>query len=172
MVTLFIFSGLPGTGKSTLSQQLAQQAKAVYLRIDTIEQALRDLCDFQVEGEGYRLAYRIATDNLRLGIDVVADSCNPLALTRCEWEEVALATQASCFNIEVVCSDTCEHRQRVETRISNISGLILPTWGEVESREYHAWSKDRIIIDTAGKSKIECFDALRLALGFPDKIPN
>ena len=65
--TLFIFSGLPASGKTTLAQQLAAELKAVHLRIDTIEQAIRDLCDFQVEGEGYRLAHRVAADNLRLG---------------------------------------------------------------------------------------------------------
>jgi predicted kinase len=50
---LYIFSGLPGTGKTTLSQKVARQIKAVYLRIDTIEQALRDLCSVNVQREGY-----------------------------------------------------------------------------------------------------------------------
>ena len=77
MTNLYIFAGLPGTGKSTLAQQLARRFKAVHLRIDTIEQGLRDLCDLRVEGEGYRMAYRIAAENLRLGIEVIAASCNP-----------------------------------------------------------------------------------------------
>ncbi|EEQ16447.1 Uncharacterised protein [Yersinia frederiksenii] len=38
---LIIFSGLPGTGKSTIAHLLAERLKAVYLRIDTIEQAIR-----------------------------------------------------------------------------------------------------------------------------------
>src|SRR5512147_1981970 len=97
---LYIFSGLPGSGKSTLSQQIARHVNAVYLRIDTIEQALRDLCAFDVQGEGYRLAYRIAADNLQLGIDVVADCCNPIELTRREWEQVALQAHARYVNIE------------------------------------------------------------------------
>lgn len=32
--TLFIFSGLPATEKTTLAQQLAKKTNAVYLRID------------------------------------------------------------------------------------------------------------------------------------------
>lgn len=40
--TLIIFSGLPGSGKTTLASLLATKFKATYLRIDTIEQALRD----------------------------------------------------------------------------------------------------------------------------------
>ena len=164
MATLFIFAGLPGTGKTTLSQQLARKINAVHLRIDTIEQALRELCHLQVEGEGYRLAYRIAGDNLRLGIDVVADSCNPLELTRREWEQVAVDNGSTFFNIEVVCSDDREHRRRIETRNSKIRGLKLPTWRDVEDREYHDWTKDRIVIDTAGRSEADCLDMLMLAI--------
>ena len=82
---LFVFAGLPGSGKTTLAQHLAADLPAVHLRIDTIEQALRDLCEFDVQGEGYRLAYRVAADNLRLGLNVVADSCNTIELTRREW---------------------------------------------------------------------------------------
>jgi len=159
-VSLYVFSGIPGTGKTVLSQRLASQFKAVHLRIDTVEQALRDLCGIAVEGEGYRLAYRVAADNLRLGVSVVADSCNPIELTRGEWETLARDTRAQCINIEVICSDALEHRQRVESRKSNVAGLVLPTWEEVMRREYHAWTRERIIIDTARKTENECFDEL------------
>jgi predicted kinase len=157
---LYIFSGLPGSGKTTLSQMVAQRLKAVYLRIDTIEQALREFCPVEEGGEGYRLSYRIASDNLRLGMSVVADSCNPIAWTRKEWEEVALGAPADYLNIEIICSDAPEHRRRVETRISTVSGLRLPTWNEVENREYEKWTGDRIIVDTAHKSEIECLNDL------------
>ncbi len=86
---LFIFSGLPATGKSTLAKSISSKFSAIYLRVDTIEQGLRELCNFDAQGEGYQLSYRIATDNLNLGVNVVADSCNPIDLTRNEWEKVA-----------------------------------------------------------------------------------
>lgn len=149
---LFILSGLPGSGKSMLSQYIAKKYQAVYLRIDTIEQGLRDLCDFDVEGEGYELSYRIAADNLKLGINVVADSCNPIILTRKKWEEVAVETNSIFINIEVICSDKNEHRRRIETRVTEVENLRLPTWKEVENREYHPWKKERILIDTANKT--------------------
>ncbi|MEP7272946.1 MAG: AAA family ATPase [Acidobacteriota bacterium] len=153
---LYIFSGLPGSGKSTLAQLVAPQLNAIYLRIDTIEQGLRDLCSVEVQGEGYSLAYRIASDNLHLGLHVVADSCNPIELTRREWEQVAREAEADYINIEITCSDPNEHRLRVETRIAEVSGLKPPTWSEVESREYHDWTADRLIVDTAGRSTTEC----------------
>jgi len=79
---LFILSGLPASGKSTLSKFISKEYQAAYLRIDTIEQRLRDLFKQDIHGEGYGLAYKIAEDNLKLGQNVVADSCNPIMLTR------------------------------------------------------------------------------------------
>lgn len=157
---LYIFSGLPGSGKSTLAQFVANQFEAVYLRVDTIEQALREIYSVNVTSEGYHLAYRIATDNLRLGLSVVADSCNPIELTRREWEQAAREAESDYVNIEVICSDVGEHRARVETRASEVSGLKLPTWNEVQSREYEDWTVDRVVVDTAGRSEAECASEL------------
>lgn len=163
--TLYIFSGLPGAGKSTIARALAMHTGAVYLRIDTIEQALRDLCRVDVEGEGYRLTYRVAADNLCIGADVVADSCNPIELTREEWRRVAAEAGAKAVDIEVVCNDVEEHRRRVEEREADVPGLVLPTWEQIVEREYHAWRTDRIVVDTAGKSAASCAETLFEALG-------
>ena len=147
--TLYLFAGLPGSGKSTLAERLAQHVGAAYVRIDTIEQALRDVCALQVQGEGYRLAYRLAADNLRLDMSVVADCCNPIALTRREWAQVAADVGVPHVHIEVICSNEAEHRQRVEARASTVAGLELHTWQQVQNYVYHAWTVERIVIDTA-----------------------
>lgn len=158
---LFIFSGLPAVGKSTLAKFVVKQFCAVYLRIDTIEQGLKDLCRINVEGEGYRLTYRIATDNLQLDNNVVADCCNPIELTRREWEEVATKNNCRFINIEVICSDKAEHKKRAEERNAEVANMKLPTWNDIESHEYHKWHKSRIVIDTAGKSIQQCETELK-----------
>ncbi len=158
---LFIFSGLPATGKSTLAKLIAKEYNAVYLRIDTIEQGLRDLCNVDVQGEGYRLSYRITSDNLKLDRNVVSDSCNPIYLTRKEWEEVAKENNSLFINIEIICSDKKTHRSRAETRKNEVKNLKLLTWEEIENREYHLWEKENIIIDTANQSIEESFSELK-----------
>jgi len=164
---LYIFSGLPGTGKTTLAKSLSNSVKAVFLRIDTIEQGISDLCNFKVEGEGYRLSYRIAADNLRIGNSVVADSCNPIELTRREWRDVALSNNSSYTNIEIICSDADEHKKRIKDRVCDIPGLALPSWKEVEQREYDSWGENRVIVDTAGKNSNVSFSELLYKLKLP-----
>jgi predicted kinase len=163
--TLFIFSGLPGSGKSTLATKLAPKIGAAYLRIDTIEQGLRDVCELsQIDGKGYRLTYRIAQENLRLGINVIADSVNPWELTRKEWNAVAEEIGAAFINIEVMCADKNVHQGRVEGRGSSVPGLKAPTWEEVLARDYHPWNSARIQLNTSGKSIDESMTDLMLAL--------
>ena len=149
---LYIFGGLPGTGKSALSSRLAGQRGAVYLRIDTIEQAIGRVGINNIGPEGYEVAYGIALDNLRLGLDVVADSVNPLDVTRMAWRETAVLADSPFVEIEIICSNAEEHQARVESRTTDIAGLKLPTWQDVLRRIYEPWHTVPIVVDTAGQS--------------------
>jgi len=168
---LYIFAGLPGVGKTALARLLARDVPAAYLRIDTIEQALRDQRLDPSGPEGYVVAYRLAADNLRLGMSVVADSVNPSARTRRAWRDVATRAGVPFAEIEVICSDLAEHRRRVESRAGDIVGLRLPTWDDVRTRERDPWDTTPIVIDTAGRAESESFAALRRDLNSLDHQP-
>lgn len=151
---LIAFGGLPGTGKTTVAQALARKLAAVYLRIDTLEQAIKACkrSDADIGAAGYVAAYAVAGDNLRLGLTVVADSVNSLEITRNAWRNVAINASARIFEIELVCSDAVMHRHRVEGRKSDIPDFQLATWQSVLERRYEPWKSAHLVVDTAMSS--------------------
>jgi predicted kinase len=160
--TLYILAGLPGTGKSTIARALSRKAGAVWLRIDTIEQGLIEsgISRDDIYDKGYRIAYAIAADNLRCGQSVIADSVNPLPITRAAWRSVATDTNAGRIEIEIACSKTEEHRRRIAERQSDIPNMRLPTWTDIQEREYHQWVESQLRIDTAKLSVEDAVNAI------------
>lgn len=152
---LIIVGGLPATGKSAVARVLAERLRAAYVRIDSIEAAID-----RAEGParetngwdappGYAVGYAVAADQLRTGLDVVAESVNPLRASRDAWRDAGLQAGAGVLEVEVVCSDANEHRRRAEERVPDIDGLVQPTWEQIADREYERWERDRLVLDTA-----------------------
>jgi predicted kinase len=148
---LVVFSGLPGTGKTTISRAVATQRAATYLRIDIIEQAIRSAGVLlgDVGPSGYIVANALAASNLANGLTVIADCVNPVPESRQGWRTTADRARATLLEVEVVCSDLIEHRRRIEERISDIDGLALPTWHAVMNSDYCPRSEPRLVIDSA-----------------------
>jgi predicted kinase len=163
---LIILGGLPGTGKTTIARELARQLGAVHVRIDSIEEAILDsgVLNSPINDAGYRVGNAVAADNLRIGRTVIADSVNPIPLSREAWVEVANRARVSAVEIEVICSDSKEHQRRVETRISDIPGSRALTWQDVVSRDYRPWDREHIVIDTAGRTVEQVVTILRGAI--------
>lgn len=148
---LIVFSGLPGTGKTAIARDLAAKTRAVYLRIDTIEQAIRnaDVLSHDVGLSGYLVANGLALSNLGFGHKVIVDGVNPVAESRESWREIAARAGVPLVDIQVVCSDQAEHRRRVETRQVDVPGLRPPTWESVLNHEYETWDSAPFTVDTA-----------------------
>lgn len=158
MTILIALAGLPGNGKSSIARELARQSRAVWLRINSIEQAILNsgIATGWVRDAGYRAAYAVAEDNLRLGQDVIADFVNPWPETRDAWRDAAARCGARFVEVGILCSDPAEHRRRVETRPSEVRGLALPSWQAVIAHDYKPWTRDRLIVDTAARSVEDC----------------
>jgi hypothetical protein len=85
-------------------------------------------------------------------------------LTRNAWRDVGLGVGAEVLEVEIVCTDSAEHRHRIETRTNDIPGLMLPDWQTVTGRDYHLWDRDHLTIDTAGRSVGACIEVVIAAL--------
>jgi predicted kinase len=148
---LTVIGGLPGTGKSTIATALARHTATMFLRVDRIEQTMVvwSSLTHPVGPAGYAVAHEIAAEQLELGMDVIVECVNPVAVTRDGWIGTATAAGAAVVEVELLCSDRAVHRHRVKTRSSDVEGLVKPTWEEVLSREYETWTRPHLVFDTA-----------------------
>ena len=68
------------------------------------------------------------------------------------------------MEIEIVCTDEVEHRRRVENRVTDVAGLVKPTWAEVMDREYEPWSRPPVVIDSATTPVASAVQRMRAAM--------
>ena len=159
-MTLTVVGGLPAVGKTTVCRELLRlraesqspDGPPTWLRIDSIEQALRDsgeMAPGMPGGAGYYAAAAVAGDVLASGGEVLVECVNPLPITRRLWEETASAQGCRFLAVELICSDRTEHRRRAQQRVSDIEGLELPDWQAVERRDYAPWPEADLRLDTA-----------------------
>jgi len=90
---------------------------------------------------------------------------NPWTLTRDAWRQAAHDAGASFLDVEVVCSDSVEHRRRVESRAPDIEDFNLPSWEEVINRDYHAWETPRLIVDSAQLDPAQAVELIKAEIG-------
>jgi hypothetical protein len=99
-----------------------------------------------------------------LGRVIVADSVNDWMVTRDAWRDLGVRVGARVVEVEMVCSDPQEHRRRIETRATDVPGLVATDWAAVMERDYQPWNREHLTIDTAGSSVDHCVNQVPAAL--------
>jgi predicted kinase len=148
---LVVIGGQPGVGKTTLARALAARLGAAHVRVDAFEVALlrQGLVPTpqDVGAHGYALALAAADTCLTAGTGVVVDAVFPVAAARRPFRDLATRHDVPVHWVRLICSDPVEHRRRVEHRVADLPGHVLPRWAEI--RRGDQWHERHAVVDTA-----------------------
>jgi len=152
---LIVFSGLPGTGKSTLAEAISKQLGIPVFAKDWLEavlfeNGLQSIPKGKSLGYvGYELLTTLAERQLMLGQSVILDSVASIITIRTQWKDLAKQYHADWRVIECVCSDEKIHRERLLTRKRGIPSWHELDWSEVEQVKayYQPWQEEHLILD-------------------------
>lgn len=166
---LIIISGLPGSGKSTVAESLAEKLAVPLFSVDPIESSLIKSGmkrSFETGLAAYVVAETLAGEQLKRGLSVIIDAVSSVQEARDMWHSLARKQNATLIIIECVLEREL-HKQRIEARIRNMQGIPEVTWEDVENRrkEYLLWEEERLILDTGiahGKSVEKALEYIHL----------
>ncbi|HET9907597.1 MAG TPA: AAA family ATPase [Anaerolineales bacterium] len=151
---LIIFSGLPGTGKSTLAEAVGRGLSVPVFAKDWLEatllrSGLKATDDRALGFAGYELLTILAERQLMLEQSVILDSVAASQTIRSTWHKLSDQYAAQYRVIECICSDEELHRSRLHGRKRNIPGWHELEWSEVErvKRYYFPWEGERLVLD-------------------------
>jgi predicted kinase len=141
--TLVIFSGLPGTGKSTLSSRLARELRWPLLCIDDVVGDVPDDAGIAFWDSKVAILLGLIETQLELGLDVIADSVF-MNMDRHHAQQLARKYNARFLPVYVFVSDENVWKERVEARFDELNHKDVATWERIQHQRqrFVEWQPD------------------------------
>lgn len=133
---LVIFSGLPGTGKSTLADRLARKLRWPLLRIDDVIGDVPEDADIAFWDSKVSILLDLVNTQLEMGLNVIVDSVF-MNMDRQHAQELARKYQARFFPIYVFMSNDEIWEQRVTERYNEMNNKDVATWERIQHQREH-----------------------------------
>ena len=143
MKTLVIFSGLPGTGKSTFANRLAREMRWPLLCIDDVIGEVPENAGFPFWDSKVEVLLRLTEVQLELGLNVIVDSVF-MNMDRNHAQELARRYDARFLPIYVYVSDERVWEQRVTARYNEMNNKDVATWERIQHQRerFREWEPD------------------------------
>jgi predicted kinase len=133
---LVLFSGLPGTGKSTLASRLARELHTPLLCIDDVLGEVPEGAGIEFWDSKVAILLRLAEVQLELGLSVILDSVF-MNMDRHHAQELARKHNARFYPIYVFISDAKVWKQRVNERYDEMNNKGVATWERIQRQRAH-----------------------------------
>lgn len=131
-----IFSGLPGTGKSTLADRLAGELKWPILRIDDVVGEIPENPGVEFWDSKVAILLGLAEAQLEFGISVVVDSVF-MNTDRHHAQQIARRCGARFRPIHTFVSDEAVWEKRVTARYEALNKKEVATWDRIQYQRGH-----------------------------------
>ena len=147
---LILFSGLPGTGKSTLSYELSRRTGWSILSKDLVDNSYKNSTDPNTPWYSYQLLVDYANLNLKNGASVILDAVFTYQRLREQAFHVAQKYNAKVCPIVCVCSNEDVWKERLRIRPEMVEGWPPADWNEVMEvqRKFDAWKEPHLLLDS------------------------
>lgn len=164
--SLIVMSGLPGSGKSTIAERLAQRLRMPVFSVDPIESAMLKAGiaqSFETGLAAYLVAEVLASEQLKLGMSVIIDAVNAEEEGKDIWRGLASRYGLELTILEVIVSDRALHQRRMESRVRSLHGFSEVTWEQVEARRvsWTQWKEPTLRLDSTQDIETNVSEALR-----------